>query len=212
MPNQLYRSFKMGSLVLFSAFALASASQAATAAKPATSGSVPLFSKGQERFILKDAKGKTPEFRVLDGGGTEQALALAVIGILNAQPQVEPKIPARDYVDLKVQELKFEPESKTSRQLLMTLKLSGYDVEFIERVDRKKFESGAPIEIRFPQKSKTVAMFHIESSGLLKMKYDPKTGDLILNDVRAKLDYDSPLGDSGKEAIQFQGRGLRKLD
>lgn len=174
--------------------------------------SSPLFAKGAERFVIQDQKGKTPEFRVLDGGGTEQALALAVISILNAQPQVEPKIPARDYVDLKIQELKLEPESKTSKRLLMTLKLSGYDVEFTETIDRARFEAGAPIEIKFPQKNKSVAMFHITSSGLLKMKFDPKAESLILNDVRAKLDYESPLGDSGREAIQFQGKGIRKLD
>lgn len=178
----------------------------------AEAASSPLFTKGAERFVIQDQKGKTPEFRVLDGGGTEQALALAVISILNAQPQVEPKIPARDYVDLKIQELKLEPESKTSKRLLMTLKLSGYDVEFAETIDRSKFESGAPIEIKFPQKNKSVAMFHITSSGLLKMKFDPKAGIILLNDVRAKLDYESPLGDSGREAIQFQGKGIRKLD
>lgn len=182
------------------------------AASQVNAASSPLFTKGAERFVIQDQKGKTPEFRVLDGGGTEQALALAVIAILNAQPQVEPKIPARDYVDLKIQELKLEPESKTSKRLLMTLKLSGYDVEFTETVDRSKFEAGAPIEIKFPQKNKSVAMFQITSSGLLKMKLDPKAQMLILSDVRAKLDYESPLGDSGREAIQFQGKGIRKLD
>lgn len=197
--------------VLTAAFAFSSAAQAAVGEK-VQSSSPTLFGKGVETFILQDSKGKTPEFRVLDGGGTEQALALGVIALLNAQPQVEPKIPARDYVDLKLQELKLEPESKTSKRLLMTLKLSGYDVEFIQTVDRQKFESGAPIEIAFPHKDKTVAMFHVVSSGVLKMKYDAKSGTLVLNDVRAKLNYDSPLGDSGTESIQFQGKGLRKLD
>lgn len=200
-----FKRTKLGVSVLLLVFVLLAKTQN-------VHGAPALFAKGQERFVVQDAKGKTPEFRVLDGGGTEQALALAVIALLNAQPEVEPKIPARDYVDLKVQELKLEPESKASKNLLMTLKLSGYDVEFTETVDRKKFESGAPIEIKFPQRKKTVAMFHVESSGLLKMKWDAKAGSVVFTDVRAKLDYDSPLGDSGREAIQFQGKGLRKLD
>jgi hypothetical protein len=170
----------------------------------------PLFKNGAETFQLQDQSGKTPEFRVLDGNASEKALALGVIAALNAQAEVDPKIPVQDHVDLKVQSLTFEPLSKKSKELSMTMKLSGYNVEFTQTVNRAKFESGAPIEIKFPQKEKQFAMFNIESSGNVKMRFDPKTQVLMLNDVRAKLDYDSTLGDSGTEAIQFSGKGLRQ--
>lgn len=180
-----------------------------TASAQAATGA--LFANGaSETFKLQDKNGKTPEFRILDGGGSEQALALGVIATLNAQAEVQPKLPMQNHVDLKLQSLKFEPLSKTSKELAMMIKLSGYEIEFKETVNRAKFESGANIEINFPQKEKQLAMFNVESSGKLKMKFDPKTQTLLLSDVQAKMKYESPLGDNGQETIQFTGKGIRQ--
>lgn len=168
-----------------------------------------LFSKGPERFKLEASKGKTPTFRVLSDSMTKQALAMGVISMINAQPEVTPKLPMTNYVDLKFDTLTIEPVSKNSKKLEMSLKISGYTVDLDQTIDRDKFLAGQTVEVKFPASNRTVAMYDVESRGTLKMKLNPDHQSITLENVYAKMSFDSPLGDSGQEVVQFSGIGKR---
>ncbi len=172
----------------------------------------PMFSKGVEIFRIEISKGKTPQFRVLDDNATDKALALATIAFINSHQEVQPKVPMRDYIDLKIETLKLKVASdvKHGGDLDLTLKLSGYELELDRTVKKDKFLSGQTIEINYPSRTREVAMFTVNSSGSLRMRLDTKTNELILQNVHAKMDYDSQFGGSGWEDIRFSGKGIRQ--
>ncbi|MES2857522.1 MAG: hypothetical protein V4692_16750 [Bdellovibrionota bacterium] len=168
----------------------------------------PLFSKGEEVFDIQNQAGKTPVFRVLDDSTSERALAIAVITTLNSQSEVQPKIPQKDYLDLKFETMKFAPNGKNKIDL--SIKLSGYEVALEKTVDRADFLAGKPISIPFPSGRRNVAFFDVNASGNLKFRFDSAKEIVVLDEVRAKMDFDSPLGDEGEESIKFSGRGIRQ--
>lgn len=191
---------------LLLAFTLVAITSTANLVSAATKA--PLFARGAEVFKIQDNKGHTPQFRILDDTTTEKALALAAITFINSHEEVTPKVPVRDYIDLKVESLKLIPKSKS--ELEMTLKLSGYNLQMNRTVDRKKFLSGQPIHLRYDPTEKEIALFNVQSRGNMKMQLDPKTNTIALQEVFAKLDYESQFGATGSEEIKFNGRGIRQ--
>jgi hypothetical protein len=179
--------------------------QANAAPKPTS-----LFSQGAETFKIQDQSGKTPQYRVLDDTGTEQALALGIISTLNSQKDFQPKLPMKEHIDLRVETLSLKPVAGNANELAIALKLSGYNLELENKVDRARFLSGQPIEINFPATERDVTLFTVHSSGRLKMRLNPKTDVVLLDDVQAKMNFTSPLGGEGSEAIRFSGRGIRQ--
>jgi hypothetical protein len=168
-----------------------------------------LFEKGRETFQIQNQKGQTPTFRVLQSSMTKQALAMAAIGLLNAQDEVQPKLPMTQYVDLKFQTLTLVPEGKDT--LRMKLKLTGYTLDLDKTISRKELLSGKVINIQYPRTESEVAMYTVASNGALKLRLDKATQTLILENVEAKMNFDSPLGDSGTESIRFAGIAKRVL-
>jgi hypothetical protein len=168
-----------------------------------------LFNKGRETFQILNDKGQTPTFRVLQDSMTKQALAMAAIGLINAQDDVKPKLPMTGYVDLKFQTLTLTPEGKD--KLKMKLKLSGYPIDIDQTISKSDLLSGKKIEVRYPEKESELAMYTVQSSGLLRLHLEKAAQTLILETVDAKINFDSPLGDSGDEAVRFSGRAKRIL-
>lgn len=168
----------------------------------------PMFSGGTETFKIQNEKGRTPEFRVLDDDATEKALAYAAIAYINSHEEVTPKVPVRDYVDLKVETLRLTPNGKT--ELDVFLKLSGYELELDRTINRQKLLSGETIDVVYSPKSKDVAIFTIQSSGSLRMRFDKATNSLLLQKVHAKMNYESQFGGEGQEEIRFSGKGIRQ--
>lgn len=168
-----------------------------------------LFAKGRETFQIKNQKGQTPTFRVLHDTMTKQALAMAAIGLLNAQDEVQPKLPLNRYVDLKFQTLTLVPEGKD--RLRVKLKLTGYTVDLDQTIAKQDLLSGKPIDIRYPKTESEVALYTVESNGALRLHLDKATQTLVLENVEAKMNFDSPLGDSGSESIRFTGTAKRVL-
>lgn len=170
---------------------------------------VPLFSKGAETFLIKDKSGKTPQFQVLDDSPSEKALASMLVTFMNADPKVQPKIPTDENLKLKVESLELAPSVDGPNQLVVSIKLSGREVELNRPVDKAKLLSGAPVTIDFPQSSKNLALFEVQSSGRLKMRLDKATNNLIIDEARAKSNI-KMSGVEGAENISFTGRGLRQ--
>jgi hypothetical protein len=168
-----------------------------------------LFAKGTESFKIENTKGQTPTFRVLSDSMTKQALAMATISMLNAQEDVQPKIPLNSYIDLKFQTLTLTPQK--GRDLQVTLKLSGYSVDLDQMINKEALLQGKEIEVVYPKTSKDVAVYTVESNGRLKMHLDKASQVLILENVEAKMTFESPLGDDGSEKIQFSGKAKRIL-
>lgn len=168
-----------------------------------------LFAKGPETFQIQNQKGQTPTFRVLSDTMTKQALAMAAIGMINAQDEVQPKLPLTQYLDLKFQTVTLTPEG--ADKLRMKLKLSGYPVDLEQTISKKELLSGQPIEVRYPRTESDVAMYSVESQGHLRLRLDRARQTLMLENVEAKMSFDSPLGDSGSEAIKFSGTAKRIL-
>jgi hypothetical protein len=171
--------------------------------------SKPLFSKGSETFKIENQKGQTPTFRVLSDSMTKQALAMATIGMLNAQDEVKPKIPLNSYIDLKFQSLTLEPATK--KDLRMSVKLSGYTVDLDQTINKQDLLSGKVIEVQYPKTQKDVAMYSVESNGKLKLHLEKATQNLILENVEAKMNFESPMGDDGSETVKFSGTAKRVL-
>jgi len=167
-----------------------------------------LFSKGAETFTIQNQSGQTPTFRVLSDSLTKQALAVAVIGVLNAQDSVQPKIPVSPYLDLKFQTLTLTPEGRDG--LALKLKLSGYDVDLSQTISKQELLSGKTVVVRYPETEKEVAMYTVDSGGSLKMRLEKAKDRLILEDVDAKMTFESPLGDEGSEAVHFSGTANRR--
>lgn len=167
----------------------------------------PLFAKGIENFKIQDKSGKTPQFRVLDDGLSEQALALGIIAALNAQETVQPKIPVREFIDLKFESMKVEPLSE--KELAISLKLSGYEMWIEKTIDKVKFLLGETIEIKVPESEKQIAMYNVTSSGKVKMRLNKMSNEIIFDDVSAKMNFTTPLGDDGSESVKFSGKGIR---
>jgi hypothetical protein len=170
----------------------------------------PLFSKGDEIFKFENAKGQQPVFRILDDSMTEKALAVAAIATLNTQGHVEPKIPMQDYIDLKFQTLKFSPPKRDSKQVDLSVKVSGYEIWLGKSIQRADFLSGKTLTVPFPTGDRTVAMFDVKANGNLKFRLDPKTNIVILDNVQADMSFTAPVGDGGSEAIRFSGRAIRQ--
>lgn len=168
-----------------------------------------LFAKGAETFTIKNQKGETPTFRVLSDSMSKQALAMAAIGLLNAQDEVKPKIAVEPYLDLKFQTLTLTPTGKDGIEL--KLKLSGYTVDLDQTISKRDLLSGASVEVRYPKTEKDVAMYSVDSSGSLKMHLEKATQTLILENVEAKMTFESPLGDNGSESVKFSGTAKRLL-
>jgi hypothetical protein len=191
---------------LFLVFAVLSTPMFALAA---TSNS--LFKLGAESFALKDAKGHEPQFRVLDGTPTKQALAAAIVTALNAQPETDPKLPVHGYVDLSLQKIRFTPDPKNSSELHVFVRLNGHDLELPKTVNRDEFLSGHMIDVDFPSTDRDLAMFNVHSGGHLKFRFDSKKTELDIANATAKLTYDSELAGDGTETIQFTGRGVHEI-
>ena len=168
-----------------------------------------LFSKGSETFKIENAKGQTPTFRILSDSMTKQALAMAAIGALNAQDEVRPKIALTPYVDLKVQTLTLTPEG--ADKLHAKLKLSGYNVDLDQRLSKKELLSGQTITVKYPKTTKDVAMYTVTSSGNLRLHLEKAKQVLILENVEATMNFESPMGGAEDEAIQFAGLARRVL-
>lgn len=159
-------------------------------------------------YNIKNAKGETPSFRVLDKTVTEQALALAAITALNTEGGQ--KIPVTNYVDLKFQQLTLKPID--AHILALRLKLSGRDVDLEKTVSKDDLLKGKTITVDYPKTEKDVAMYDVTSSGQLKMHLDKASGDIILENVEAKMSFESPLGEDGTERVQFSGRAVPTKD
>jgi hypothetical protein len=152
--------------------------------------------------------GKTPVFRILNKDETGRALAMAAISFLNTQAEVKPKIPMHEYLDAQFQELRLEPSS--GNEVALFVKVSGYEIPLDKKIRKDDFLAGKTFEIPFPKGERQLVFFTIDSSGNLKFRLDKKTGNLILDDVTAKLNYSSQMGQSGKEFLHFTGRGIRR--
>lgn len=173
-------------------------------------GTLPLFSLGAESFRVQDAKGKTPQFRILDDSASEKALALGIIATLNASG-VKPQIPVSDYIDLKVERLTLEPASRANPdEIVVALRLSGYELPLSKTISKKKFLSGELVEIDFPPTTKTVTVYDVESYGKLRMRWQSATQSIAIETAQATMDFESQFGSTGSETIKFSGKGLRE--
>jgi len=193
----------INSIALFFLFSLAMPGFAVADLKP-------LFHNGAEVFKIQNNAGKTPQFRVLDDTPTEKALALGVITALNTQADVQPKIPMTDYIDLKFESMKLIPSKKQAKDILLSIRLSGYELELEKIISRVDFLAGKLIEIPFPTGKRQVAVFDVSSRGSLKMRLDPKTNVIILENVAADMDFEAPVMGGGSESVRFSGKGIRE--
>lgn len=176
---------------------------------PPSVSETPLFSKGLETFIVRDAKGNTPSFRVLHQTASERALALAVITSLNMAPETE-KLPVKEYIDLKIEELTLQAAPSKANDLTMTAKVSGRYLEIPKPVDRAKFLAGETIEMSFPLTQKNVALFDVKSDGKIRFKWVPERKEIQILEGMGHINYAAPLLGGGDETIRFTGVGARK--
>jgi hypothetical protein len=170
-----------------------------------------LFKMGSESFALKDQKGREPQFRVLDSTPTKQALAAAIVTALNAQPETEPKLPVKGYVDLNLQKIRFNVDPKNNSELHLFVRLNGHDLELPKTINREELLSGKMIDVDFPSSDRDVAIFNLHSGGHLKFRFDSKKNELAIANATAKLTYDSDFAGDGTETVQFSGRGIHEM-
>jgi hypothetical protein len=167
-----------------------------------------LFSKGLETFVVKDASGKTPTFRVLSATPSEKALALAVVTTLNLAPDTE-KLPIKEYIDVKIEELNFQTVPEKVGDLKMIAKVSGRYLEIPKPVNRAQFLNGSTIELAFPLTQKNVALFDVKSDGKIKFRFDAAKNEVKIFEGTGHMNYAAPLLGSGEETIRFSGTATR---
>jgi hypothetical protein len=175
-------------------------------AHAATSGE--LFGKGKETFLISNNLKKPVRFRLLEDSITKQAVALAIIATVNAQPDVKPKLPTQSYIDARVESLTLIPKGD---RLNLLARVSGHDLEIPGSINRKEFLDGKTVKVVFPPQTKTVATFDLDfKGGELRMKLDKPKNELVIEDARGKLEFQGPLGGEETEKVQFSGRGIRQ--
>jgi hypothetical protein len=168
-----------------------------------------LFATGKENFRLQDRSGKTPIFKVLHATPAKRALGVALATTLNSSGQLQQPIPPDQPIELKLERITFAPMPARPDQLVVTLKISGNDVELGEAVSRTRLLSGEPVSLKLPESVQDVSLFSVRSSGRLKMSLDNRAKELLIDEARAQLHFESPLVGSDYESIHFAGKGVR---
>ena len=167
--------------------------------------------RSPEFFTVKDASGRVPTFRVLKDTSTDRTLAIAVITTLNLQPNVQPKLPLTDYIDMKIEEIALTPAAGSTTELTMTVKVSGHYAELPKKVNKSDFLSGKSIELDFPKTERQVAVFDVNSNGKMRFKLLPGHNEIQIDEALAHVKYDSPFLGGGDQTVKFTGRATRKL-
>ena len=167
--------------------------------------------KSTETFIVHDAAGRVPTFRVLKDTPSDRTLAIAVLTTLNLQPEVQPKLPLTDYIDLKIEAMTLAPVAGSNTDLTLTVKVSGHEMELPKKVNKTDFLSGKPIELNFPKEERQVAVFDVNSNGKLRFKLLPGHNEIQIDEAVGHVKYDSSFLGSGDETVKFTGTATRKL-
>jgi hypothetical protein len=207
------RSSMIRGIAKISAFFLSSAeaspqNASATAPLSGSTASTDIFAHGPATFKIENTAHKPPHFRVLSETASDKALALAIATALNAQPDVKPKLPVQDHIDLDLQTLTLTPE--TGGKLGLEVRVSGHDVDLPKSISRQDFLAGKPIRLAFDPSDKTISVFEVQFlGGHLFMNFDPASQNLVITDAAASMHYDMPLGD-GDQSLKFSGRGYLK--
>ena len=188
---------------IFSLASFGSSALASTASK-----SDPWFKSGREKFLMKDVSGKPMQLTMLDKDSTARALALATEAALNAQDDFNPKLPVQDHLEVRVESIAFAPAN--GDDLKMTAKISGHEVELPKPVSRRAFLSGDEIIVSFPAEDRTALLFDVHfTGGKIAFRLDTAKRELVLKEATGKINYESPLGSEGSEAVRLSGRGAR---
>jgi hypothetical protein len=177
--------------------------------KASPKATVDLFATGKEIFRLQDRTGSTPAFKILHATPAKRALGLAIATTLNSSGQLQSPIPAEKPIELRLERITFAPMAGHSDQLAVTIRVSGNDVALGEAVSRTRLLSGQQISLNLPQSEQDVSLFSVRSNGRLKMSLDTRARELLIDEARAQIHFESPLAGSDSESIYFSGKGIR---
>jgi hypothetical protein len=161
-----------------------------------------LFDKGVETFKIVNEQSKTPSFRILNSSTAKKSFAVAVNSLLN--------LPNHPYVDIELQKLILRPISDQPLMVAMFLIASGKEYRVEPNLKKADLLSEKYIDIKVPTETSSVAVFNVSTKGTLTLKYNAKDDVLLIQNVHASFDIESPISERETEQVNFSGRGLRQ--
>ena len=157
-------------------------------------------------FLLKTKAGQPLHFRTLSSTPTKQALAMAIETVLNADADFKPKLPVQSQIDVIIETVTFESEK--AGKLSVMVRISGHEADVPKTVNRDDFLAGHVIDVVLDPEDESVGPFEVQFlGGHSRFHYNKAKSELVVEETKGKVHFDSPLGTEGDETIEFSAIG-----